>query len=116
MHQASKRARKVADLIKREVALLMKTEVSDPRLENVVITTVDISPDLSNAKVYFTLTNTAEPKEANAAFKKAAGFIRHAISEKTELRYTPKISFVYDDTTARANKLIDLIDGAQLDA
>ena len=113
MPKSSKRIRQVADLVKREIAVLMKTSISDPRLAGVMITSVDISPDLSNAKVYFILSDSSAVEEANKALQKATSFIRHALAQKTELRYTPQLSFLYDESISHANKLLSLIDKAE---
>src|SRR5437773_1173420 len=109
MKTPSKRNRRVADLIHREVALLMKTEISDPRLTNIIITAVDVSSDLSNARVFYILSeknnehSESDIKGVNAALKKAAGFIRRELAMRAELRYTPQIDFRYDDSIAHAN-------------
>lgn len=116
MQEPSKRNRQVADLIRREVALLIKTSVSDPRLTAMMITTVDLSPDLSNARVYYTLPDKANNDEVTAALKKAAGFIRHELSTRTELRYTPQINFRYDDSIAHAQHLLSLMDDIETDS
>jgi len=113
MSQPSKRARRVADLIKREVALLIKSSVNDPRLTGMMITSVDVSPNLSNAKIYFTLSDASVADEANTALEKAAGFLRHALSKQTEFRHTPKLLFIHDISIAHASDLISLIDSVQ---
>ncbi len=113
MSQSSKRARRISDLIKREVALLMKTSINDPRLSGIMITSVDLAPDLGNAKIYFTLSDSAKVSEAKLALEKATGFVRHSLANNTDLRYTPGLSFVHDESIARANDLLDLIDRVQ---
>ena len=115
MSKSSKRMRRVADLIKREVAFLMKASMNDPRLVGIMITTVDVSPDLSNAKIYFTLTDPSMAKEASAALEKARGFVRHSLAGRTEMRYTPQLYFVYDDSISYAGDLLNLIDSVQPD-
>ena len=106
----TKRNRQVADLVHREVALLIKTSISDPRLTKIMITSVDLSSDLSNASVYYTLPDDVSNDEVTTALKKATGFIRHELSARTELRYTPQISFRYDDSIARAQHLLSLME------
>ncbi|MCB1828004.1 MAG: 30S ribosome-binding factor RbfA, partial [Coxiellaceae bacterium] len=80
---------------------------------SMLITEVDLSPDLSNAKIFYTLPDKSKDKEASLALKKAAGFIRHELSSRTELRYTPQIHFQYDDSLDRANRLLSLMDGIE---
>ena len=115
MPTASKRNRQVADLIRREVALLIKTAVSDPRLAQVTVTSVDLSPDLNNACIYYVLPDEIKNDEVVRAFKKAIGFIRHELSVRTTLRYTPQIRFCYDDSITRAQRIMSLIKDIETD-
>lgn len=107
----SKRNRQVADLLRREVALLIKHSVSDPRLTSMLVTAVDLSPDLSNARIYYTLPDPVDHETVEEALKKAIGFIRHELSARTELRYTPQIYFRYDRSIAHAQHLLSLMEG-----
>ena len=113
MKTPSKRNRQVADLIRREIAMLMKTSISDPRLEKMMITTVDLAPNLSNARIFYILPNKDDNDQVIAALKKAKGFIRRALSSRVELRYTPQISFLYDDSIDRARQLLSLMDDGE---
>lgn len=110
MQEPSMRNRRVADLIHRAVAQLMKTEVSDPRLTKMMITTVDLSPDLKNARIFYTLPDDVNREEVTKVLKKAAGFVRHELSARVELRYTPQVSFRYDESIARAQHLMSLME------
>jgi len=109
MPQVSKRNRRVADLLRREVALLIKHSVNDPRLTAMLVTAVDLSPDLSNARIYYTLPDDVDNKEVEVALKKASGFIRYELAARTELRYTPQIRFCYDNSIAHAEHLLSLM-------
>lgn len=112
MSQKSIRARQVAELIQHHLGRYLHKEVRDPRLANVAITSVDVSPDLRNAKVYYALLNPEELKDAQLALEKATGFMRRLLAKNTELRYTPQLHFIYDDTLRYAQYLTDLIDKA----
>lgn len=105
----TKRNRQVADLIRREVAMLIKTSINDPRLSSMMIITVDLSPDLKNARIFYTVSEDVVKEEAAAALKKAAGFIRHELSVRAKLRHTPQLHFVYDESIARAQHLLSLM-------
>jgi ribosome-binding factor A len=109
MAKASKRTRQVADMIQREISTALRQEIKDPRLANVVITDVVVTPDLKIAKVYFTLLNEIELSPAQEALDKASGHFRHIIATHMELRYTPVIHFYYDQTTAHAEHLDQLL-------
>lgn len=104
------RSRRVADLIKHEIGLFLKKEVQDPRLMHLMITSVDLSPDLKNAKIYYTVLNKNEIENTKLALSKAKGYIRSLLAEKTRLKYIPQIEFIYDDSVVRGQELSDLID------
>lgn len=109
MKTPSKRARRVADLVQREVSLIIQHSVADPRLQGLVITLVDMSPDLKNAKLLFTVPDGSLVDESEKALLKASGFIRTRLAKTAGLRYAPKLVFVYDKELLRAEKLSHLI-------
>lgn len=105
----SQRQQRVADLIHRQLAELLKKEVHDPRLALISLTAVSVSPDLKQAKVFYTLLEEQNPKEVQKAFHKATGYLRHLLAETVILRYVPKLKFAYDETIERADKISLLI-------
>ncbi len=93
------RSDKVADLIKREVADILFKHVKDPRLDFVTVTSVDVSKDLKNAKIFFTsIKKGDELKTQMRGLKDAAGFVQRKMGQVIKLRYTPHISFIYDSS------------------
>ena len=131
MSEQSQRQQRVADLVQRELAVLIQLEVNDPRVGMVSVTGVDISRDLAYADVYVTVLNSgagegderigAEPageldkleiEENLKALNKAAGYLRSLLARRLKLRTTPKLKFHYDGTISRGNKLSSLIDQA----
>ena len=115
MARVSKRVDKVADLLKKEIALLIQGEVRDPRVGMASVTGVKVSRDLAHASVYVTLlgkTSAEEIQEGIDALNKAAGFLRSLLAKTISLRTTPKLSFIYDDSLARGQFMTDLIDEA----
>lgn len=113
MPKSSKRPRQVADMIQRELALALRQEIKDPRLTDVSITDVVLSPDLRLAKVYFALVKDIELPAALAALTNAAGHFRHIIATHIKLRYTPVLKFYYDETITHAERLARLIQQAE---
>ncbi|MBS0350879.1 MAG: 30S ribosome-binding factor RbfA [Proteobacteria bacterium] len=107
--KVTKRTRQVADMIQRELATALRQEIKDPRLTNVVITDVVVTPDLKLAKVYFSLLNENELPAAQAALDKASGHFRHLIATRMELRYTPALHFYYDQTIVNAEHMDQLL-------
>ena len=104
------RPRKVADLIQRELADLLRHEVRDPRVGMVTLTSVDVAPDLSHAKVFFTLLNSDKKNETARALQRAAGFLRSQLSHRMTMYTTPELRFVYDESVERGDRLSRLID------
>ncbi len=115
MSRVSTRVDKVADLLKKEVALLIQSEVRDPRVGMASVTGVKVSKDLAHASVYVTLlgkSNAEEAQEGIEALNKASGFLRSMLAKEASMRTTPKLKFIYDDTLAKGQHLTSLIDEA----
>ena len=113
MPKSNIRLRQAADLIQREVALILKREVSDPRLAEITITSVDVAPDMRSAKIFYTLLNKESLKEVQAGLVKAAGFMRHQLAGMTSLRHTPELRFVYDESVLYGEHLTALIESTK---
>ncbi len=109
----SNRPRRVAELLRRELATLIRHELKDPRAHGVTITAVDVSPDLSSAKVYVTTLGAPEAaRESVAALNHAAQFLRHRLLGRLVLRGVPQLQFRYDESLERGRELTDLIERA----
>ena len=104
------RPQKVADLIQRELSDLLRREVRDPHVGMVTLTSVDVAPDLSHAKVFFTLLDKEKLKDTTAALQRAAGFLRSQLSHRMNMYTTPALRFVYDESVERGDRLSRLID------
>jgi ribosome-binding factor A len=104
------RAVRVGEQIQRELADIIRRELHDPHVGMVTITSVDVSPDLSQAKAYFTvLGDDARIKDSEAALKRAAGFMRHELGGRLRLRMVPQLRFVFDESERRASRVEALI-------
>ena len=109
------RAERVADFIKREVALLLQRELRDPRVSNANVNAVVVSRDMSTAKIYVTFFDketAEEAKQAVEVLNGAAGFIRTQVASQHSMRSTPKLRFYFDDTVRQGEHLSNLIDRA----
>lgn len=109
------RSERVADFIKREVALLLQRELRDPRVSNANVNAVIVSRDMSMAKIYVTFfdKDTAEEaKQAVEVLNGAAGFIRSQVASQHSMRSTPKLRFYFDDSVRQGEHLSNLIDRA----
>ena len=106
------RSERLASQIQRELAQLVRTGINDPRLGVPSILEVEVSKDLSQARVFFSVIEPAEAGECLEALNRARGFLQREIGKHIKARVTPKLSFVYDDTDIRGRQLSDLIDSA----
>ena len=108
VQQLSYRAERVNELIRRELVLLLKKETKDPRLQNVVITDVIVTRDLTSAKVFFSVDESSQQIVASL-LNKASGFFRTSLSKSLDLRHTPSLSFIYDTAPNTGAKIDDLL-------
>ena len=109
------RSERVADFIKREVALLLQRELRDPRVSNANVNAVVVSRDMSTAKIYVTFFDKEKAEEAKQAVEVlngAAGFIRTQVASQHSMRSTPKLRFYFDDSVRQGEHLSNLIDRA----
>ena len=106
------RSERLASQIQRELAQLVRTGIKDPRLGVPSILDVEVSKDLSQARVFFSVIDPAEAGECLEALNRARGYLQREIGKHIKARVTPKLSFVYDDTDIRGRRLSDLIDTA----
>jgi ribosome-binding factor A len=108
---AYKRATRVADQIRMEVADILMRKVKDPRVGCVTVTDVDVTSDLRLAHVYVT-TRQDEKVEADtfAGLSKAAGFIRAELGRRLNLRYTPELMFHKDLSGARGDRILSILE------
>ena len=113
MKRHSQRAQRVGDQIQRELAELLREEVKDPRVGRVTVTGVEVSPDLSHARVFVThLAGREHAGEAVQALQHTAGFLRTELSHRLKLYSVPQLHFAYDDSIESGMKLSQLIDDA----
>lgn len=106
------RTRRIAEQVQRELADLLSREVSDPRLHGVTLSGVEVTKDLSQAKVYVTLPAGADIDNTLKALTHAGGFLRHGLAQRVQLRCVPKLLFLYDQTLDNANRVEALLDRA----
>ncbi|ATW24206.1 30S ribosome-binding factor RbfA [Candidatus Formimonas warabiya] len=104
------RSGRLSEEFKKEISDVIKNHVKDPRVGFVSVVFVDVSGDLRHAKVFVSvLGSEATVKDTMAALKSASGFIRREIAHRIQLRYTPEITFVYDDSIAHGAKISKIL-------
>ncbi len=107
------RASRLGDQIQRELADLIRNEVRDPGLGQVTITAVDVSRDLSHAKVYVSSLQDQEALTTSMrALARASGFLRSKLAHLLNARTVPELHFVHDESVERGVRLSRLIDEA----
>ena len=106
------RIERVNSLIRQEISELLQRQVKDPRLGNfIAVTEVVTSPDLRHAKVFVSRIGGEEDKqEVMKALNSASSFLRRKLAGSLKLRYTPELSFRWDDSIERGDRLLHLID------
>ena len=89
---------------------VLRFETKDPRLEGVSLTAVDLSRDLSVARVYFSLLDPkGDPATVQAGLETAAGFLRGKLGHAIKIRHVPELRFEHDDSAAEGQRISDLI-------
>lgn len=98
--QNYKRSERVGDLLKEEIAsMVLHGEIKDPRIGFITITRVELTPDIKEAKVYFSqIGSEAEKEKSRKGLNNASGYIRRALSKRLDLRHIPAINFVFDES------------------
>ena len=102
---------RLSNVLLKEISSILMLEVKDEDIKFVTITHVDLSSDLSYAKVYFTSLNDEERDKITKDLNNAKGFIRNElIKRKLEMRKIPELAFIYDDSIEYGNKIEKIIE------
>ena len=106
-----KRAERVADQLRIEVADILAKKSKDPRLHSVTVTDVEVTKDLRIARVYVSILGSQDDKPGILkALVSAAGFVRSELGRRLELRYTPEVKFWADSNGPRAERILEILD------
>ena len=104
------RQQKIGAQLQRVLSELISREVNDPRVGNVTITSVSVSPDMKAARVYYVpFASQNPPEQVQEGLKRASGFLRREVAQQLGLRHTPRLEFVFDESIDRAARLTGLI-------
>ncbi len=105
------RAERVSERIHQEISVLFARQVSDPRLENLNVTRVEVTGDLSIAKIFG--APRADPdatRETMHALARAAGFFRKRLAENLDLRSAPEVRFVLDESIIKGERFLQVLE------
>jgi len=107
------RSRRVGEQIQRDLAELIRSEVRDPRLGMVTVNHVNVTRDMSYAKVFITVMGEPESREVSLSIlNKMSGYLRSQIGRRMKLRIIPELKFVYDESIDRGARIDSLLKNA----
>jgi ribosome-binding factor A len=111
---AKKRVARLNEQLKRELTTLLQFEVKDPRIGPVMVTDVEVSPDLYHAKVFVSIRGDAEEKASGmAGLRAASGYLRTEVGRRMRIRRSPELHFSQDDTLEHAMHIERLLQEAR---
>ena len=112
MGREFERTQRVGNFLHEELARLLIDAVRDPRVNHVNITGVEVSRDLSHAKIFFTLMDEEDPSkkvEMTSILGNASGFLRSELAKTSSMRTVPRLSFRFDDSVRRGRDIDSLL-------
>lgn len=107
---SSHKIARISAEVMRIVSEIIANEARDELLKKVTITGCEVTKDLSFAKIYFTFLGEMDKEQITFEMNEAAPFIRRELSEKIELRHTPQLKFVYDESIEYGQKIENIIE------
>ena len=112
------RSERVAQLVNRHLAVIMRSELKDPRVAGLTITDVEVTKDLRQAKVFVT-SMIADEQQAEETIEsimegldRANGFLRRSLAAVIDMRHCPNLIFAYDNSISQGAKMSALINQA----
>lgn len=108
----SRRTQRIAELLRGEIARILREEATDPRLPLVSVTRVDVAPDLTHALVFWSALGVDDEEaaaEAEAGLESAAPFLRRRLARELSLKRVPELRFRYDPSLARGSDTLALL-------
>jgi ribosome-binding factor A len=113
-----KRATRVAEGLREEVALLLVRKLRDPRVQGAVVARVEMTDDLRNAKIYVRLLeggDAEKQKDLLIGLDRAAGMIKTEATRNLRLRVAPELKFFYDDGQDARTRVEELLEEVRKD-
>jgi ribosome-binding factor A len=112
MSKGTSRTRRVGDLIQIELAKILQEEMPNSPFGLFTVLEVQISPDLSHAKVFMSVLNPEKARELIEVLNRNAKSLRFELTQRVKLRIAPLLKFIYDDSATRGHHISMLIDQA----
>ena len=106
----SRRILKVAEAVREVVSMAILTELRDPRVRDVTVTYVEVSPDLRQAKIHVSVMGDAKRQQLSLhGLQHAAGFLQQKVAQRIDTRYTPKLKFILDQGVKHSIEVSQLL-------
>ena len=106
----TRRTERVSELLRGEIARVLRREAQDPRLALVTLTRVDVAPDFSNAACFWsTLDTKHEVADVQEALESAAPFLRSRIARSVDLKRVPELRFRHDPSLEKGSETLSLL-------
>jgi ribosome-binding factor A len=103
----------VAELLRERLALILLNKCADPRLQELTLTEVEMSPDLKQARVFYVVRESVDKIQVQMALDKALGFIKQEVAKENLFRLMPEFFFLPDSGLDRAAELEKLFEAAK---
>jgi ribosome-binding factor A len=113
---ASTRQRRVQELLVQEISEIVRREMKDPRIGFVTITDAEVTADLRQARVFFSVLGDEKQREETVtALNRAAGFVRSEFARRAQMRFVPEIRFEFDPSAERGARISQLLEQVRRD-
>lgn len=107
---ASHRIAKAAEAVREVVSMAILTDIKDPRVQDVTVTYVEMTPDMRQAKVHVSVMgNETKQRLSLAGLKSAAGFLQSKVAKRIDTRYTPRLEFVLDMGVKKSIEIAEIL-------
>jgi ribosome-binding factor A len=104
------RMRRVDEAMRMVLSDAIATDLKDPRVGFVTVTSVKTSPDLRDARVFVSVLGDATEREASMdGLRSAHGYLQHRLAVELKLKHTPTLTFVYDDSVDHGMRITELL-------
>jgi ribosome-binding factor A len=105
------RMRRVDEAMREVLSGAITSELKDPRVGFVTVTSVDTAPDLRQARVFVSVLGTgSERRRSLDGLRSAHGYLQRRVADELHLKHTPTLDFVYDDTAEKAQRIETLLE------
>lgn len=106
---AGYKTKRIASELVEIISRILANEANDSLLKTITITGCEVTNDLSFAKVYFTSLSNLSKDELEKELKEASRYVRGEVSKQIEVRHTPELRFIYDESIAYGKKIENII-------